>query len=263
MASTIPAHDREHFAAVQRALLDDGLHLAMVSSDRLQLTAYAGALARALAQAHGWRVEAYQPKRLEAIVAELMLRRFDAALSGISAPSPGLRSAQSHASEERGCVLFLPHAQALPLQEFDQLLRIAAGTRLLRVVALFDGAASHETGLRLRALGERVACWTLDEDDDDPPPVPHRAPGTAGATLPAPRPSRLRTGGMLAVAAVLLLALLPAAPWRPGQQAEHAGATSTLTVRGSVQLAGEPPAGFRPAPGKDGTDELPREEPER
>lgn len=250
MAQPIPAHDQEHFAAVQRALVADGLHLAMVSGDCSRLGIYAGALARALAQSHGWRVEAYQPRRLEAIVADLMLCRFDAALSRISAASPGRPAVPAGSPDERGCVLFIPDAQALPPQEFDQILRLAAGTRLLRLVALFDGSRAGETGIRMRRMGEHVACWTLDDENDDTPAEPARQRGGSDAAPPgrAFGPSRLQVGGMFAMAAVLLLALLPAAPWRSDDGSRHAATPPARTVTGSVQLAGEPPAAFPHAP---------------
>ncbi len=255
MAQPIPAHDQEHFAAVQRALVADGLHLAMVSGDCSRLSTYAGALARALAQSHGWRVEAYQARRLEAIVADLMLSRFDAALSRISAASAGRTAVPEGSPDERGCVLFIPDAHALPPQEFDQILRLATGTRLLRLVALFDGSRAGETGIRMRRMGDHVACWTLDDENDDAAAGPARQRGCSDAAPPARAivPSRLQVGGMLAMAA-LLLALLPAAPWRSDDGARHAAAPPVRTVTGSVQLAGEPPAAFPHAPNQPGSE---------
>lgn len=251
MPDPIPAHDRAHFAAVQHALLADGLHLAMVSAVHGKLTAYAGALARALAQAHGWRVEAYQASRLEAVVAELMLGRFDAALSRISAASPA--GSPGGQAAERGCVLFIPNAQALPIEELDQLLRVATGVRRLRLVALFDGGQPQATASRLRRMGDQLAHWALDEEaeDEQPAALPRRTAVEASGAAAA-RPSRLRLAGMVATAAMLVLALLPAAPWRndpahadspPAVSAAEAEA-ARLSISGRVQLAGDPPAAF-------------------
>lgn len=253
MAYPISDDDRAHFAAVQQALVADGLHLAIASADHERLNAYAGALARTLAQVHGWRVEAYQASKLESIVADLMLSRFDAALARISTTRqvPGAFRA---ATRERGLVLFIPDAQMLPLRELEQLTRIAAGTRMLRLVALFSGAPPLPGDARLRALGARLALWDLD-DAPQPSPSPYRRAEQRRQPLElqpnAPqreqsRPSRLKLTGMIASAALLLLALLPAAPWR-GERVTPA-TEPALSVRGTVQLAGEPPTVFGRAP---------------
>lgn len=246
MAHPIPAHDREHFAAVQQALAEDGLHVAMVSTDRARLNAYAGALARAIAGTRGWHVEAYRASRLESIVVDLMLHRFDAALSRISGPPSGQIRIPPQVPGQPGCALFIPDAQSLPLQEFIQLVRIASGTRQLRLVALFDDSRPFTCETHLRAMGAHVAHWSLD-DDEETAHEAERLPasGARQARLPRlARPLRLGAAGLAAVAA-LLLALLPAAPWRPtGDGHGTAAREATLTRSGVVQLAGEPPADF-------------------
>lgn len=247
MAHPIPANDREHFAAVQQALAEDGLHVAMLSADAARLNAYAGALARAIAGRQGWHVEAYRASRLESIVADLMLHRFDAALSRISGSPAGQIRIPVQAPHAPGYVLFVPDAQALPLPEFSQLVRIASGTRQLRLVALFDDSRPFACNAHLRAMGPQLAQWALDDDEEADRAVERSvaAPGTRHARLPRlARPLRAGTAG-LAAAAALLLALLPAAPWHPaGEGSGTTAPAATLTRSGLVQLAGEPPADF-------------------
>ncbi len=247
MAHPILPDDREHFAAVQQALAEDGLHVAMASADRAKLNAYAGALARAVAGTRGWHVEAYRASRLESIVVDLMLHRFDAALSRISGPPSGQIRIPAQAPGQPGCALFIPDAQALPLQEFSQLVRIASGTRQLRLVALFDDSRPFACEAHLRAMGADVAHWSLDEEEEAAHDAARRqpAPGARLARLPRlSRPLRMGAAG-LAAAAALLLALLPAAPWHPGGDSHGSAAReATLTRSGIVQLAGEPPADF-------------------
>lgn len=247
MAHPIPAHDREHFAAVQQALAEDGLHVAMVSADRAKLNAYAGALARALAGTRGWHVEAYRASRLESIVVDLMLHRFDAALSRISGPPSGQIRIPAQAPGQPGCALFIPDAQAVPLQEFIQLARIASGTRQLRLIALFDDSRPFACEAHLRAMGADVAHWSLDDDAEATHNAEQRvaASGAGRARLSRlVRPLPVGAAG-LAAAAALLLALLPAAPWGPtGSGHGTAVQETTLTRSGVVQLAGEPPADF-------------------
>lgn len=251
MAHPIPANDRKHFAAVQQALAEDGLHVAMVSADGAKLKAYAGALARAIAGRRGWHVEAYRASRLESIVADLMLHRFDAALSRISGASSGQIRSPSQAPEPPGYVLFVPDAQALPVPEFSQLVRIACSTQQLRLVALFDDSRPCACDAHVRAMGPRVAHWSLDEDGDEEADraVERRVPfsGNRHARLPhLPRLVRpLRAGAAGLGAAALLLALMPAAPWHPsGDEPGTTAPAVTLTRSGVVQLAGEPPANF-------------------
>lgn len=251
MAHPIPADDREHFAAVQQALAEDGLHVAMASADPAKLHAYAGELARAIAGTRGWHVEAYRASRLESVVADLMLHRFDAALSRISGSPSGRTRAAAQSPDPAGYALFIPDAQAMPLPEFKQLLRVAAGTRRLRLIALFDDRRPLACAAHLRAMGTQVAHWSLDDEDEPAPASSRTGPAARAhiahiahiARLPHPaRPLRLGAAG-LAAAAALLLALLPAAQWHPADG--HAGTTataSTLTRSGLVQLAGEPPA---------------------
>lgn len=245
MAHPIPADDREHFAAVQQALAEDGLHVAMASADPAKLHAYAGALARAIAGTRGWHVEAYRASRLESVVADLMLHRFDAALSRISGSPSGRTRAAAQSPDPAGYALFIPDAQAMPLPEFKQLLRVAAGTRRLRLIALFDDRRPLACAAHLRAMGTQVAHWSLDDEDEPAPASSRTGPAARAhiAHLPRPaRPLRVRAAG-LAASAALLLALLPAAQWHPADG--HPGTTataSTLTRSGLVQLAGEPPA---------------------
>lgn len=242
MAQTISAHDTEHFAAVCHALARDGLHLAMVCSDRERLYAYAGELSRVLSREHGLRVEAYQSGRLETIVADLMLHRFDAALSRISGSSQQRAHAQASMQSEPGCVLFIPEAQRLPLAEFAHLVRIASGTPHLRLVALLDGKPAFESESRVRAMGERVAHWTLD---GEPPEEAMPAAPVRRARAPLPR---FRTAHVSAAAAALLLLLAPVL-YTTDDDAGRAATTATGRVTRSdmVELAGEPPADFRRA----------------
>lgn len=245
MAHPIPAHDREHFAAVQQALAEDGLHVAMVSADGAKLNAYAGALARALAGTRGWHVEAYRASRLESIVVDLMLHRFDAALSRISGPPSSQIRVPAQAPGQPGCALFIPDAQALPLQEFSQLVRIASGTRRLRLIALFDGSHPFACEAHLRAMGADVAHWSLEDDEEATHDAEQYLGASGAGRVRLPQLSRqLRMGAAgLATAAALLLTLLPAAPWGPGDHGS-AAREATLTRSGIVQLAGEPPADF-------------------
>ncbi len=169
MSTPVRTQDMEHFAIVRDSLARDGLHVAMAAHDRRRLQDYAGALARALAGQSGLRAEAYNPSRLESVVVDLMLHRFDAALSDISGSgTAGGHDPRFHPVASRpGCVLFIPDAHALPRAEFRQLLRIAAGTRRngLRLVALFD-ANSPACDERIADMGKQVARWDLDDDAD-------------------------------------------------------------------------------------------------
>ncbi len=273
MSTPVRAQDREHFSIVQDSLARDGLHVAMVAHDRRRLLDYAGALARALAAHTGLRVEAYHRGLLERIVVDLMLHRFDAALSDISAPGLSVVHARHTSATLPGCVLFVPEAHALSGAEFRQLLRIAAGTQRngLRLVALFDAdhPASDE---RVAALGTQVARWDLDDEptadmhraswrrgwepDDDVATtgraIGHRQRTSLPPTLLHKQASNgrrwLAAAGIATVLAALpaLLALLQEAPVLTPTEAR------SVTRSGIVELAGEPaPAFARAQPAND------------
>lgn len=282
MSTPVRAQDREHFSLVQESLARDGLHVAMVARDRRRLQDYAGSLARALAGQDGLRVEAYNPTRLESLVVDLMLHRFDAALSDISSTSR-IQLAGLHGMASRpGCVLFIPEAHALPRAEFRQLLRIAAGTRRngLRLVALFD-ASSPACDERIAEMGTQIACWDLDDDADADADAgadrtawqarrSHDADAASAgfadrARIPAlpslsltslssiPRMSRrlaVNRGRWLAAAGVAaMLALLPAMFPLTGEESTLAPQDArTVTRSGLVELAGEPRQDFARAP---------------
>jgi hypothetical protein len=131
----------------------------MVGRDRGQLLDYAAALAVTLSEKDGWHVEKYEPDRLETLIVDLMLNRFDAALQTVS----GHRALPSR--RPSGCVLFIPEAQAIPRATFQQLVRLSAGTRdhRLRLVALFPGS-SQACAERISWMGGQVARWDLDDD---------------------------------------------------------------------------------------------------
>jgi hypothetical protein len=162
MPSPIRPADWEHFSIVRESLSLDRLHVAMVGRDRRQLLDYAAALAVSLAEQDGWHIEKYDPQRLETLIVDLMLNRFDAALQTVS----GHRASTSH--RPPGCVLFIPDPLTIPRAAFQQLIRLAGGTRdhRLRLVALFPsgGQACEE---RISWMGSRVARWDLDDDADD------------------------------------------------------------------------------------------------
>ena len=159
MPSPIRPADWEHFSIVRESLSLDRLHVAMVGRDRGQLLDYAAALAVTLSEKDGWHVEKYEPDRLETLIVDLMLNRFDAALQTVS----GHRALPSR--RPSGCVLFIPEAQAIPRATFQQLVRLSAGTRdhRLRLVALFPGS-SQACAERISWMGEQVARWDLDDD---------------------------------------------------------------------------------------------------
>lgn len=277
MSISIRAGDREHFALVRESLASDGLHVAMVAHDRRRLQDYAAALAGALARDEGLRVEAYSPSRLEALIVDLTLHRFDAALSGISGTGRPRRAGQARSPGRPGCVLFIPDAQRLPRAEFLQLVRVASGTRGngLRLVALFNCSQPAECNERIAAMGAQLARWDLDDDDDDDAIDAHRSerrgtpagrsrqPVNSGKTAVGGRPARRSArsharwpgktafGAALAasvVASVLAIAtllpglspMLPSGfPLLPSVQATAAEAP-VLTRSGRVELAGTP-----------------------
>ena len=257
MATPIRAQDREHFEIVQQALAVDGLHVAISSADRDRLADYAGTLARALASRYGVQVEAYQPGRLEALVADLMLHRYDGALARISGANG--RGHMQAAAEETACVLFIPDAQSVRLQEFTQLARVASGLRQLRLVAMFGGSTPFERDARLQAMGPQVARWEIDAGDADDA---HDAPPSLAATpraqtvhvAAAPRRARpwiAATSAALAAATATVAVMLTLYPGQDGASTPASVAARpiapTLTRSGTVQLAGEPPADFRHA----------------
>ena len=159
MPSPIRPADWEHFSIVRESLSLDRLHVAMVGRNRRQLLDYAAALAITLSEKDGWHIEKYDPQRLENLIVDLMLNRFDTALQTVSGhpsrPSP----------RPSGCVLFIPDALTIPRATFQQLVRLATGTsdHRLRLVALFpsDSQACEE---RIALMGTRVARWDLDDD---------------------------------------------------------------------------------------------------
>lgn len=270
MSTPIRAQDREHFSIVRDSLAIDGLHVAMVGCDRRRLQDYAGALARTLAMDTGLKVEAYQASRLESLVVDLMLHRFDEALSGIAGPTRSRTGGFAGTTVQPGCVLFVPDAQALPDAEFRQLLRITAGLRNngLRLAALFNESRHGDCDSRIAALGHEVARWDLDDDSQAavPFPAPHGAGLGMHATLLMPgfaarKPAAASRGtsrraipalrwlaatgvaASLVIVAAMLPASLPLSPagWLAGP-ATGIGTDSSpvLTRSGSVELAGEP-----------------------
>ncbi|MEO0318835.1 MAG: hypothetical protein RL404_2512 [Pseudomonadota bacterium] len=297
MSTTIRAQDGEHFSIVRDSLAIDGLHVAMVGRDRRRLQDYAGALARTLAMDSGLKVEAYQASRLESLVVDLMLHRFDAALAGIAGSTRSRTNGFATATMQPGCVLFVPDAQALPDGEFRQLLRITAGIRNqgLRLVALFNESRHGDCDGRIAALGHEVARWDLDDDHQAADPsvalhaIRHRdrampmlrrfaarglaSAGSAAAQSHPPHGGRHVPPWVTAAAIAVVLAVLPAtlppslSPAPPeslpgssanaGDNADPASA-HVLTRSGSVELAGEPhPDYVRVQPGSMQEDGLP------
>ena len=80
MFPSVPAADREQLSRVRASLAQDGFDLAMVARDRQHLLACAASLATELAEHGGWQIEKYDPHRLESLLADLTLARFDSAL---------------------------------------------------------------------------------------------------------------------------------------------------------------------------------------
>ena len=160
MSSPIRPADWEHFSIVRESLSLDGLHVAMIGGDRRQLLDYAGALAVTLSEQDGWHIEKYDPDRLETLIVDLMLNRFDAALQTLS----GHRSVPS--PRPCRCALFIPDAQSLSSAAFQQLIRLAAGTRdqRLRLVAVFNRSGQSFED-RISAMGTQTARWDLDDNE--------------------------------------------------------------------------------------------------
>ncbi len=206
MPSPIRPADWEHFSIVRESLSLDRLHVAMVGRDRRQLLDYAAALAVSLAEQDGWHIEKYDPQRLETLIVDLMLNRFDAALQTVS----GHRASPSH--RPPGCVLFIPDPLTIPRAAFQQLIRLAGGTRdhRLRLVALFPsgGQACEE---RISWMGSRVARWDLDDDADDARSPALFASTTGRTSKPVPNSKRYRAPGRLLAAGAVasVLAVLP------------------------------------------------------
>lgn len=202
MSIPIRPADWEHFSIVRESLSLDRLHVAVVGRDRGQLLDYAAALAITLSEQDGWHVEKYDPERLETLIVDLMLNRFDAALQTVS----GHRSASS--ARRLGCVLFIPEAQSLPRATFQQLVRLAAGTRdhRLRLVALFpgNGQACKE---RIAWMGAQVARWDLDDDAASANVHTLFADAAAQARMPAITVQPYRYAGRLLAGATVALTL--------------------------------------------------------
>jgi len=169
MSPLVPAADREQLSRVRASLAQDGLDLAMIGRDREQLSVYAAAVATGLAEQGGWHVEKLDPSRLETLLADLVLARFDGALQSLTE-----HAATARTRSPRAYLVFIPNAQDLSAAELRHLLRLMRGTghSALRVVTLFTGSASS-CEQKLSALGPKVARWYLDEapgdeaDDDD------------------------------------------------------------------------------------------------
>lgn len=163
MSPLVPAADREQLSRVRASLAQDGLDLAMIGRDRDQLSMYAAAVATGLAEQGGWHVEKLDPSRLETLLADLVLARFDGALQSLTehAVTPRTRSPRAY-------LVFIPNAQDLSAAELRHLLRLMRGTghSALRVVTLFTGSASS-CEQKLSALGPKVARWYLDEAPGD------------------------------------------------------------------------------------------------
>ena len=207
MSSPIRPADWEHFSIIRKSLSLDGLHVAMVGRDRHQLLDYAATLAVTLAQEERWHIEKYDPQRLETLIVDLMLNRFDAALQTLSDHTRSPRSSHSP-----GCVLFIPDAQSIPRSAFLQLVSLAAGTRdqRLRLIALFAVNDPVCEDL-IVSMGPNVARWDLDEDaaGEDEPQVFPSAPGRRARSGHLARPRRSPGRLVAAAAAAAVLAALP------------------------------------------------------
>jgi len=163
MSPLVPAADREQLSRVRASLAQDGLDLAMIGRDRDQLSMYAAAVATGLAEQGGWHVEKLDPSRLETLLADLVLARFDGALQSLTE-----HAATARTRSPRTYLVFIPNAQDLSAAELRHLLRLMRGTghSALRVVTLFTGSASS-CEQKLSALGPKVARWYLDEAPGD------------------------------------------------------------------------------------------------
>jgi hypothetical protein len=245
MPSPIRPADWEHFSIVRESLSLDRLHVAMVGRNRRQLLDYAATLAITLSEQDGWHIEKYDPQRLENLIVDLMLNRFDTALQTVS----GHRTSPS--PRRPGCVLFIPDAMTISRATFQQLVRLAAGTRdnRLRLVALFpsDSQACEE---RIALMGTRVARWDLDDDTAITADHAFFA-GTMGHTLkPVNTAKRHRKpAGLLAAGAVAaMLAVLAVLPMmRPAMS----GIPFELPMDGQTRTQGERPTALAGTLGQD------------
>lgn len=163
MSPLVPAADREQLSRVRASLAQDGLDLAMICRDRDQLSMYAAAVATGLAEQGGWHVEKLDPSRIETLLADLVLARFDGALQSLTEHAVAART-----RSPRAYLVFIPNAQDLSAAELRHLLRLMRGTghSALRVVTLFTGNAGN-CERKLSALGPKVARWYLDEAPGD------------------------------------------------------------------------------------------------
>ncbi|MFN5099579.1 MAG: hypothetical protein ACK5BB_03170 [Burkholderiaceae bacterium] len=231
MSPLVPAADREQLSRVRASLTQDGLDLAMIGHDRLQLLAYAAAIATGLADQGDWQVQKYDPTQLETLLADLTLARFDSALHRLSEQASDQRGRPLH-----NCVLFIPDAQNLPPTQLRQLLRLLHGTghRRLRIVALFSGSAVA-CEAQVAELGKRVARWYLDEAPSHLPDhamqstMPHQAERSLRQRSPRSRQQKpVRAGFTLA--ASLMLALLFGPTLWPGNDEVARLFTQTLSL---------------------------------
>ena len=210
MSPLVPAADREQLSRVRASLAQDGLDLAMIGHDRLQLLAYAAAIATGLADQGGWQVQKYDPAQLETLLADLTLARFDSALQKLSE-----HASHPHGRPLHNCVLFIPDAQNLPPRQLRQLLRLLKGTghRGLRIVALFSSSALA-CEAQVAELGTRVARWYLDEAPSHLPDhamqstLPHQAEHSLRRRKSPRSPQHKPVRASFTLAASLVLALL-------------------------------------------------------
>jgi hypothetical protein len=255
MFPSVPVADREQLSRVRASLAQDGFDLAMVARDRQHLLDCAASLAIELAEHGGWQVEKYDPHRLETLLADLTLARFDGAL----------RRLADHASTAGSanwpdCLLFIPDAHTLSATELRKLLHLiqSTGHRRLRLVALFvSDAAACES--QIAALGQRVARWYLDESPDDLPSrfasanalshdawlSAHRQPtaqkNAHRRTAYRPRKRASARAGLLGAASLAIALALGPTLWPDQQQIERlVEYLQPHTVNQAPSLAGVP-----------------------
>ncbi len=241
MSTLIRPEDHQHYALVRECLAFDGLHVAMCGRDQARLQGYGIALARELGGADGLRVEAYDARRLESVIVDLMLQPFDAALSDLTRP----QLSGSHTGGRRpGCVMFIPDAHALPRAEFMQLVRVAAATRkhALLLVGLFDSAhpCSDE---RITMMGTRVARWDLDDTtaSAETETIKARWPFSLASRSFAANGQRWVAAASMAAVLALLPGALPVIDHADLLAQPAPGPTSRT---GTVELAGGPLRGY-------------------
>jgi len=260
MFPSVPAADREQLSRVRASLAQDGFDLAMVARDRQHLLACAASLATELAEHGGWQIEKYDPHRLESLLADLTLARFDSALRRLTDQALVAGSASWH-----DCLLFIPDAHNLSVTELRRLLQLiqSTGHRRLRLVALFvSDATACES--KIAALGQRVARWYLDESPDDLPnsfasatPPLHDARPSAQKQRTTQKSTHLRTSyrprkrtsaraGLLGAASLVCLLTLGPTLWPDQQQLVRlVEYLHPHTVNEAHSLAGVPT--FKPA----------------